>query len=119
MSISTYYTVKTKRIISGISAGLWSGFASGSVACLTALVFIVFGMNFILSDALNITEWSQRGATSGTPNISVYFAYQTLAGAIMHVIILGIIMGILLGMIGGSFGKGAVLVKGRLSPDIK
>lgn len=102
---STYYGFITKKITNGIQAGFWSGFASGAVAGVTALLFIVFGMSQILQDPLNISEWSLRGATSGTPNIAVYFAYQTLAGAVLHLILLGIIMGLLLGVIGGVLGK--------------
>ena len=39
------------------------------------------------------------------PDMASYFAYQTFAGAIMHLIILGIIMGLLLGILGGLTGK--------------
>jgi hypothetical protein len=100
--ISSY---KTKKITSGISTGFWTGFASGSVACVTGLIFIVFGMSQLLHDPLNIAEWSVRGPTSGTPNTAVYFAYQTLAGAILHLLVLGIAMGLLLGLLGGVLGK--------------
>jgi hypothetical protein len=103
--ISLYSSFKTKKISIGIKAGLWSGFATGIVACLTALILIVFGMHFILNDPLNIAEWSQRGASSHTPSMGVYFAYQTLAGAIMHLLILGILMGGVLGLLGGLIGK--------------
>ena len=86
-------------------SGLWTGFASGCLACLTALIFIVFGMNRLLSDPLNIAEWTAVAAKSGTPNMSVYFAYQTLAGAILHLIVLGIVMELILELPGGALGK--------------
>jgi hypothetical protein len=100
-----YYARKTKKISQGIISGFWSGLASGAVACLTALLLIVFGMGFILLDPLNIREWSDVSATVHIPDMAVYFAYQTLAGAIMHLVILGAIMGIILGFIGGVTGK--------------
>ena len=37
-----------KKIIAGIKAGFFSGFASGIIACLTALVIICFGMKLLL-----------------------------------------------------------------------
>jgi len=52
----------TKKITSGIVSGLWTGFASGSIACLKALIFIIFGMNRLLSDPLSIAEWTAVAA---------------------------------------------------------
>lgn len=112
--VSVYYAYQTNSILIGIKVGFWSGLSSGAVACLTALLFIVVGMYFILHDPLNIQEWSAVAATSGTPSMAVYFAYQTLAGALLHLIALGAIMGVLLGLVGGVIGKvGSVLVKKR------
>ncbi len=102
---STYYGFITKKIARGIQTGFWTGFSSGAVAGITALMFIVFGMSQILLDPLNIAEWADRGAASGTPSISVYFVYQTLAGAVLHLVILGVGMGVLLGVLGGILGK--------------
>ena len=42
---------------------------------------------------------------ANSPGMDVYFAYQTFAGAIMHLFILGFIMGLFLGIIGGFIGK--------------
>lgn len=98
-------TYKTKRLINGIMAGFWSGLASGAVACLTALLLIVFGMKFILLDPLNIKEWSNIRLTANSPSMAVYFAYETLAGAIMHLFILGAVLGLILGTIAGILGK--------------
>lgn len=100
-----YYSRKTKKISQGIISGFWIGLASGAVACLTALLLIVFGMDLILLDPLNIREWLDVKATVNFPDMAVYFAFQTLAGAIMHLVILGAIMGIILGFIGGITGK--------------
>ena len=95
----------TRKIITGIKAGFFSGFSSGIVACLTALILICFGMKLLLKDPINIAEWSDMKGKTNYPDMASYFAYQTFAGAIMHLIILGIIMGVLLGIIGGVVGK--------------
>jgi hypothetical protein len=95
----------TKKITAGIKAGFFSGFGSGIVACLTALILICFGMKLLLKDPVNIAEWADIKGKTTYPNMASYFAYQTFAGAIMHLIILGIIMGALLGIIGGCIGK--------------
>ncbi len=95
----------TQKIIAGIKAGFFSGFGSGIVACLTALVLICFGMKLLLKDPVNIAEWASMKGKTNYPDMASYFAYQTFAGAIMHLIILGIIMGVLLGVIGGLVGK--------------
>jgi len=94
---------RTKSFLNGLRAGFWSGFASGVVSCLTALFLIVFGMKLILLDPLNIKEWADIKTTENTTVMAVYFAYQTLAGALMH-LILGMIMGVLLGSIAGLTG---------------
>jgi hypothetical protein len=95
----------TKKIITGIKAGFFCGLSSGIVACVTALILICFGMKLLLKDPVNIAEWSNIRGKTNYPDIASYFAYQTFAGAIMHLIILGIIMGVLLGVIGGLAGK--------------
>src|SRR5947209_4843793 len=103
--VSIRYAYRTNEIRMGLKVGFWSGLSSGTVACLTALFFVVAGMQFLLHDPLNSAEWSARGATSGTPNMATYFAYQTLAGALLHLVVLGAMMGIVLGLIGGALGK--------------
>ena len=102
---AAYYAFNSDKIVNGIKSGFWTGLASGSVACLTALLMTVFGMKFILLDPLNLKEWSDLKETSGYSDISVYFAYQTFAGALGHLFVLGIVMGVILGTIGGLFGK--------------
>jgi len=104
---------KTRKFISGLTAGFWSGLASGAIACLIALSFIVFGMKLILLDPLNIKEWSDVKMTIKTPGMDVYFAYQTLAGAIMHLFILGALLGLLLGAIGGILGRILSILKSK------
>lgn len=102
---------RARRMWAGVIAGAWTGFASGAIACGTALSLIVFGMRLILQDPLNITEWAARGAGSSAPGMAAYFAFETLAGGLMHLLILGLIMGLLLGILGGASGKTASLVK--------
>jgi|WetSurMetagenome_2_1015567.scaffolds.fasta_scaffold02033_4 hypothetical protein len=96
---------KSGRFDSGFKTGFWLGLSSGAVACLSALTLIVFGMKFILLDPLNIKEWVDTRGSIETPGMYIYFAYQTFAGAIMHLYVLGIIMGLLLGTLGGLTGK--------------
>lgn len=83
---------------------------SGLVSGLMALLLVVFGMRFLLADTANRAEYSARGPTSGFPDMAAYFAYQTLAGALLHLIVLGVMMGALLGCVGGLLG---VLSAGR------
>jgi hypothetical protein len=96
---------QTNKFLNGVKSGFWSGISSGVVACLTALIFVVFGMKYLLMDTLNIKEWTDIQTTVNSPGMEVYFAYQTFSGAIMHLFILGVIMGLFLGIIGGSIGK--------------
>jgi len=95
----------SKKIIAGIKAGFFSGFASGIVACLTALVLICFGMKLLLKDQVNVAEWADMKGKTQYPDMASYFAYQSFAGAMLHLILLGIVMGLLLGIIGGIAGK--------------
>ncbi|MCX6246574.1 MAG: hypothetical protein NTW10_02470 [Bacteroidetes bacterium] len=103
ISIDSY---KSKSLISGLKAGLWTGFASGLVACTTAMLVIVFFDDSIIKDPLNIKEWNDLNATTFTKDISVYFAFQTYAGALLHFYILGMIFGLFFGIIGGIIGIG-------------
>jgi hypothetical protein len=103
---------RSGKILSGIRSGIWTGFSSGAVACLSALLVIVFGMAAIISDPLNIIEWSAVKDSSYTSQISVYFAFQSFAGAIMHLVILGIAWGLIFGSLGGLTGR---LFRSRVS----
>ena len=102
---------QANKFLYGIKSGFWSGLTSGAIACLTALIFVVFGMKYLLMDPVNIKEWTDIKATENSPGMDVYFAYQTFAGAIMHLFILGAIMGSLLGIIGGFIGRTLHLIK--------
>ena len=102
---------RTASAFQGVQAGVWSGFVSGLLACCTALLLIVFGMRYIVRDSLNVAEWEARGAGSGAPTMAAYFAYETFAGALMHLAVLGVGMGGLLGVLGGLAGKGLYVLK--------
>jgi len=78
---------------------------SGLVACVMGLVVVVFWLDRVLTDPFSIQEWAERGPTSGAPNMATYFAYQTMGGSILHLLVLGIAMGVLLGGIGGGVGR--------------
>lgn len=96
---------RSGRLSHGIAVGTWSGFVSGVVACGAGLFLVVFGMSLLLSDPLNLAEWSNRAKDSTAPTIASYLAYETLAGAFLHLVVLGIGMGFVLGVIGGTLGK--------------
>lgn len=102
LSIRAAY--QSKKFLPGLWAGLWSSLASGAVACLSALLLIVFGIKYVILDPLNIQEWSNVKATADTANIAIYFAYQSFTGAILHLYILGVLPGIILGSMGSSLG---------------
>ena len=97
---------QTGSIVHGIEVGTWSGFVSGMLACCMALVMVVFGMRFIMQDPLNIAEWAGQQAVSPAPGMAAYFAFETFAGALGHLTILGIGMGALLGGAAGMLGVG-------------
>jgi hypothetical protein len=101
-------SLRTGRVATGLLIGLWSGLISGGLACLTALLLIVFGMPLLLRDPLNQAEWIKYGAEDGAPDMATYFAYETLAGAFWHLVFLGVLAG---GALGG-FG-GLLAVSGR------
>jgi hypothetical protein len=105
---------RLKRFQAGVGFGLWSGLASGAVACGMALTVIVFGMKYILQDPLNLTEWAARFPGETAPAMAAYFAYQTLAGAFLHLVVLGVGMGFLLGALGGGIGRGLRVAGKRL-----
>lgn len=115
LGASIQFAYQTNKILIGMAVGFWSGLSSGAIACLTGLLFIVIGMQFLLHDPLNIAEWSVRGTTSGTPSMAVYFAYQTLAGALLHLSVLGVMMGIVLGITGGALGRVGNFIVKKLS----
>jgi hypothetical protein len=105
-ALSIVCAYRTGRIKAGVEAGIWSGFASGALACCMALSLIVFGMRFMTQDPINIAEWANRGPDTTAPTMVAYFAFETLAGAFLHLAVLGLLMGLLLGLLGGAIGKG-------------
>lgn len=98
---------RTDSVAHGIEVGLWSGFVSRLLACCMALSVIVFGMRFITQDPLNLAEWATRRASNAAPTISAYSAFETFAGAFLHLVVLGLVMGGVLGLVGGLLGKGS------------
>jgi hypothetical protein len=95
---------QARSMRAGLQAGTWSGLVSGLFACATALSYIVLGMGFLTRDPLNIAEWAARGSDVSAPSMAAYFAFETMAGGLMHLVILGVIMGALLGWLGGALG---------------
>jgi hypothetical protein len=107
---------RTGRITTGVWLGVWSGLASGLIACLMGLLLIVAAMPFLLRDPYNVAEWAARGPASGAPDLPTYLAYETLAGALGHLVALGIVAGALLGGLGGLVGWGSRRVRRRQGP---
>ncbi len=103
--VSAVQTFQTGQLRTGIQAGLWTGFISGLMACSMALSMVVFGMRWVTRDPLNVAEWAARGPQTGAPSMAAYFAYETFAGAFLHLLVLGLGMGFLLGLLGGLAGK--------------
>ena len=114
--VASVAAARARSIGVGLRAGAWSGLISGLLACLMALGLVVFGMRFLLADPANQAEWAARDTTSGFADSAAYFAYQTLAGAMLHLIVLGIGMGTLLGLLGGLLGR-ALATRPRKAPD--
>ena len=97
---------RTRRLQPGVGAGVWSGLVSGLIACLMGLLLVALGMRALLQDPLNIQEYAARGPASQAPDMATYFAYDTMAGALLHLVVLGLMMGALLGVVGGVLGWG-------------
>ena len=104
---------RTHSFLKGIQSGFWSGTVSGLIACLMGQILVVYLISLVTQDPVSIQEWNDRGARSGAPNITTYFAYETLAGAFLHLFVLGTVMGVLLGLLGGAIGKGGSLILRR------
>lgn len=103
---SVTHAYREDNFVRGMEVGIWTGFVSGLFACCTGLLVIVFGMHFILQDPLNVSEWAGHQTSSQAPTMAAYFAFETLAGAFGHLVILGVVMGGLLGLLGGGIAKG-------------
>jgi hypothetical protein len=98
-------STRSGKMLPGMRTGFLTGLSSGAVACFTALMLICFGMPLITSDPLNVNEWNDVKNAVHYSGMNTYFAYQTLAGAMLHLTVLGMMMGMLLGIIGGLSGK--------------
>jgi hypothetical protein len=89
------------------------GLVSGLLACLTGLLLVATGMRLLTRDPLLIAEYAARGPASGAPDLATYVAYETLAGALGHLLVLGLAMGALLGALGGLLGRGLAAARPR------
>lgn len=107
---ASLYAYRLASVRAGMLVGAWSGLVSGVFACWMALALVVFGMHFITHDPLNLAEWAARSKTNQPTTMAAYFAYETFAGAFLHLIVLGLLMGALLGVIGGILGKGSKII---------
>jgi hypothetical protein len=114
LSILIFAIVRAYRsgsFLLAVEGAAWNGLVSGLLACCMALFVIVFAMDFITHDPLNVTEWAARGAGNLAPTMAAYFAFETFAGAFLHLVVLGVGMGGLLGIVGAMLGKGLKIVQ--------
>lgn len=102
VAIATLRAIRARSWIHGVCTGVWAGFISGLFACLMALLVATVWNDWLTRDPLMIAEYLARGTASGAPDIATYAAYETLAGAMLHLVGLGIIGGALLGALGGG-----------------
>jgi hypothetical protein len=99
--LSAVAAFRNGAIKHGLLAGYWSGLVSGLIACLMGLLLIVPWMRLLVRDPLMISEFAERGAADGAPDLATYIAYETLTGALLHLVLLGMALGLLLGGVGG------------------
>lgn len=105
VAIAALRAIRARSWIHGVCTGVWAGFISGLSACLVALLIATVWNDWLTSDPLMIAEYLARGTASGAPDIATYAAYETLAGAMLHLVGLGIIGGGLLGAVGGGIAS--------------
>jgi hypothetical protein len=114
LSILVFTIVRAYRsgsFLLAVEGATWSGLVSGLLACCMALFVIVFAMDFIIHDPLNVAEWAARGAGNLASSMAAYFAFETFAGAFLHLVVLGVGMGGILGIVGAMLGKGIKTVQ--------
>ncbi len=107
--------IRARRVWRGVQVGAWSGFISGLLACTAALTLIVFGMALLTADPLNVAEWATRGADERAPSMAAYFAFETLAGAVLHLTVLGPVMGAVLGAVAGISARISATISDRVA----
>jgi hypothetical protein len=103
---ATFGAWRTARWSAGLRIGAWGGSISGLFAALAGTALVIFGMPLLLKDPFTQAEWAERGASSGIPDLASYVARDTSAGALGHLIALGLLMGAILGLLGGAVGRG-------------
>ena len=69
------------------------------------LLLVTVWMPFLLRDPININEYAVRGTAEHSPDMATYFAYETMSGAVGHLIVLGIAMGVILGALAGLLAR--------------
>lgn len=113
--VSFLRTVRSGKIASAMRVGLWSGLSSGLLACVMGLLLVVVWMPYLLRDPLNIGEYAARGGAEQSSDMATYFAYETIFGAVGHLVLLGIGFGVALGILGGLLAR--LLIFFRRNPD--
>lgn len=89
----------TRRALPALAASGWAGLASGAMACLTALILALFGSELLLSDPLNRAEWADVARQNPGIDAATYFTQETMAGALLHLLVLGLGVGMVLGLL--------------------
>ncbi len=111
LAVALRQALRTRRFWSAVRVGIWGGLTSGLIACLMALLLVAVWMPALLRDPINIREYADRGAAEHAPDMATYFAYETMTGALGHLIILGVVMGTLLGLLGGVASQGVTMLQ--------
>ncbi len=93
---------QTGRIRTGASIGVWSGLLSGSWTFILLMLLTLGGVNHGLPvDAKDMTQFQHSGA----PDIATFLVGEALAGAIVHLALIGPVWGGILGALGGVLGR--------------
>jgi len=96
-----YHAVERRRAgarrVDTVKAAATASLLGGVYAALTALAFIHGGLQWVIADPISQAEWSTVHVSFPLLRADDYFAYETLAGAIGHVLFLGLFAGTLIG----------------------
>lgn len=114
--VSLLRSLRSGRLAPAVEVGLWSGLTSGLVSCLMALLLVAVWMPYLLRDPLNIAEYAARGSAEA-PDMATYFAYETMFGALGHLVLLGIAFGLILGTLGGLLGYAMLLQRKKFQAN--
>ena len=82
--------------------------ASGLTACMLALALVAFLPQYLQRDPIAIAEWRERGRGV---DLASYVAYDTMAGGLGHLIVIGLGFGFPIGALGGLMGLASRIIR--------